>query len=610
MLNDIVLRQQLDETWEKSPETTLQAENRDGYQWFRASFTNDSGKKVRFGGFRFDISVFDGIPGKRIRIYREGWTMASACGTVRYGEKDFELDPSYLKFSVIDAEKYDSGTPNKFSAEHVAVLNDRDTGHSLLTGFISSADQLTRISIELNADGIKQCSAYSCCDGIEVDPGETIHSEELVILDGDDGYTLLEQFADLWAKRMNALSWDHIPTGWCSWYYYFSNITEDDMIENLRFLSANKEEFPCEFFQLDDGYQAALGDWLTCNAKFPHGLEYLAKEATVAGFKPGVWLAPFMVEERSVLFAEHPEWLVKDVDGKIRFVSEWRGSWVAVLDGTHPEAQAYLTHVFSTLVDWGFEYVKLDFLSWACQGNGGCYYDRKATRAQALRRGLQAIRKGMGDRFMLGCTAPLGQIVGIMNGERIGTDIMPYWQPDRKIYKEAPTVPNVCRNIINRCYMNGRLWISDPDTHIARIDNNKLTEDEVILWTYALFMSGGMMLLSDRFKSLTPERAELSKLLLRNPVIPNTRPLDFFDSEYPAVWLRQDADKSYIGLFNLSDEERDIYVPLDKVAKDTVFNLTDFQTGTPLCQAEKRYAATLRPHSCQIIQLEIFYRQN
>jgi alpha-galactosidase len=77
--------------------------------------------------------------------------------------------------------------------------------------------------------------------------------------------------------------------------------------------------------------------------------------------------------------------------------------------------------------------------------------------------------------------------------------------------------------------MNGRLWISDPDTHIARNDNNKLTESEVLLWTFAIYLTGGMILLSDRFSSLTPERMKLSQLLLAEPGIPDVRPLDFFE---------------------------------------------------------------------------------
>ena len=588
------------------PDFEIKIEARNGeYQWTRAEFVNRSNKTIRFGGFRFDLQVLDWVPGERIRLYREGWTMASACASVRYGEYDFEIDPDYTKFAVTAPEEYDSNTPNRFSGEHVVVLNDRDTNYSLLAGFISSADQLTRFAIELDEDGVSRFAAFSSGDGMEVASGETVKSEELIIMDGNDGYTLLEQFADLWAKRMNALTWDHVPTGWCSWYYYFSNVTEDDIFENINFLSKYRDEFPIEYIQLDDGYQAALGDWLTCNEKFPHGLEYLAGKVHDAGFKPGLWLAPFMVEENSELFANHPELMIHDADGEIIWASEWRGNRVAALDGTHPGAQEYLFKTFSTLVEWGFEYVKLDFMSWACVGTGGCYHDPKATRAQALRRGLQAIRNAMGDRFILGCTTPLGQVVGLVNGERIGTDITPYWKPDKKYYKEAPMVANVCRNIINRSYMNGRLWISDPDTHIARIDNNKLTENEVILWTYALFLTGGMMLLSDRFETLTPERVELSKLLLAEPGVFETRPLDFFESEYPAVWLRRkkETGEILVGLFNFEEESREIQVDLDKVEPDTVFEIKDYLTGEKFGNMQKSLLVSVPAHSCRVFSL-------
>ena len=42
----------------------------------------------------------------------------------------------------------------------------------------------------------------------------------------------------------------------------------------------------------------------------------------------------------------------------------------------------------------GWVYTKLDFLVFECGVPGAVYYDKKATRRQALRRGLEAIRKG------------------------------------------------------------------------------------------------------------------------------------------------------------------------------------------------------------------------
>ena len=245
-------------------------------------FTNLSGKTIRLDDLRFiqrgTHGDFLSTPGPRLRLYREGWTMASAAASVRYGEKDFEVDPDYKPFAVSMPAEYTSETPNRFSGEHVAVLNDRESGFSMLTGFVTSANQMTRVVVELGEEGVKEYAIYADTDGIEVDPGETVRSEELLILSGTDAYALLEQFATVWGEKMHARTWDHLPNGWCSWYYYFSNVTEADILENAAYLNKHRDEYPLEYLQLDDGYQSALGDWLLCNEKFPHGLEFLASE--------------------------------------------------------------------------------------------------------------------------------------------------------------------------------------------------------------------------------------------------------------------------------------------------------------------------------------------
>ena len=56
--------------------------------------------------------------------------------------------------------------------------------------------------------------------------------------------------------------------GWCSWYHYFHDVTEDHIRSNL----ALAAEWPFDVFQIDDGYQAAIGDWLITNEKFPSEL--------------------------------------------------------------------------------------------------------------------------------------------------------------------------------------------------------------------------------------------------------------------------------------------------------------------------------------------------
>ena len=587
----------------------------------QARIENVSGAAIRFGGFRFQqqrapsdvMDDFLAIPGPRLRLYREGWTAAAAAGTVRYGECDFDLDPSYLPFAVSAPAAYDSATPNRFSAEYAVVLNDRVSGASLLAGFISSADQVTRLAVELDDAGVARFAAYAYADGILVEPGEIVDAEVLAILAGPDGYGLLEEFATLWGARMRARIWGHTPSGWCSWYYYFEKITDADVHENLRLIQERRAELPLEYVQIDDGFQPALGDWLEPSPQFPNGPETLARDIREAGCKPGLWLAPFMVEERSHFYAAHPEWMVKTPAGQTAWVTNWRGSRVAVLDCTRPEAQAWLRALFATLAAWGYDYIKLDFLMYECAVPGGVYWDPKATRAQACRRGLQAIRDGFGEeRFILGGTTLLGPAVGIVDGERIGTDITPYWKPDRHpLPKEAPCLPNVCRNIINRRYMHGRLWLNDPDVHLARADHNALTENEVRLWTAALWLVGGLTLLSDRFATLAPEREKWSRWLVADRDGFDTRPLDFFEREFPAIWLGRRRSQApmdqtcVLGLFNFADSATTLRVPLSQAgfAPGATVDLHDVWTDGGRGRAVTAVEQSLPPHSCALLRL-------
>jgi len=383
------------------------------------------------------------------------------------------------------------------------------------------------------------------------------------------------------------------------------------MLENLRFFETSRTEYPVEYIQLDDGYQSALGDWLECNEHFPNGLKFLAEKIISAGFKPALWLAPFMVEEHSNLYAKHPDWMIKDKNGRALWPVKWRGARVAVLDCSIPAVQDWLRMVFGTLASWGYEYVKLDFIMYECAVKDGVYADPKVTRAQACRKGLQAIRDGLGDhRFILGATMPLGPAVGIVNGERIGADIVPYWKPVQShLPKEAPCMLNAARNIICRRYMHGKLWINDPDVHIARIDNNKLTYNEVVLWTSVLWISGGMVFLGDRMLSLDPERAKLSRLLLNLLDAFYVKPLDFFEREYPSIWRGKGKENGevFIGFFNFEDSTRNFNISFDRaeIQPGKITGIWDFWADKPFMSSDRNsIAASVAPHSCKLLRFQ------
>ncbi|MDR0932734.1 MAG: alpha-galactosidase [Victivallales bacterium] len=560
------------------------------FQSLRILVTHRGEEAFRLGGIRLVSNPVPGknVSGRDLKLYLEGWSMPSPCGMRRYGDRDFQYNPEYLKCVVAEPAEYDGERENHFRAEHLIGVQNAVSGDVALIAFLTTADQYGRFQAELSDEGLRLAVIAGFDDRL-LETGDIVSTEEIGFFIGNEMNSLLKRAAELWGERMKARTCAKLPIGWCSWYYYFADVTEDDMLENLEFLATHRE-YPLEYIQLDDGYQPACGDWLKFCEKFPHGLGYWAGEAIKKGFKPALWLAPFLVEKKSELFRKHPEWCIHDRNGNVVFPCNWRGdSPAAVLDGTCPEVQQYFRELFAQLRSMGFSYVKLDFMVYSSIIRDGVLHDPKATRAQAFRRGLAAIREGFGDDgFILGCTAPFGPCVGLVDGERIATDITPYWGKEH--YSEAPTVPNVCRNGIQHAYMHRRLFLNDPDTHIARIDNNELTEEEVGLWTAALKINGGMLLLSDRFESLTPERLKYSELLLREPDAYEAEPLDRMERTFPALWhgVSRKDHSDIFGVFNFENEPQELPCPWKPVdyARD-IFS-----------DEEVKFPEKIAPHSC------------
>jgi hypothetical protein len=258
------------------------------------------------------------------------------------------------------------------------------------------------------------------------------------------------------------------------------------------------------YIQLDDGYQRATGDWET-NDKFPHGHRWLTDHIHAAGLKAGLWVAPFAVTERSGIPAAHPDWLVRRADGPIVWDprDDWGGK-VYALDGAHPQVQQWLFDLARRVVrEWGYDCLKIDFLHWATAGDshyGGL------THAEAYRRGLAAIRDGLGtEAFLLGCAAPLQHAVGYVNGMRIGADVDATWGG-----LHAPARAAGLRSFHHRAS-----WLNDPDCLVVR---PPLSLGEAQVWTTVVALSGGITFFSDNLPKLPPERVALLQRVL--PVAP------------------------------------------------------------------------------------------
>src|SRR6266511_1025879 len=85
------------------------------------------------------------------------------------------------------------------------------------------------------------------------------------------------------------------PTVWCSWYQYFTGVTEADVIENVEAIA--KLDLPVDVVQIDDGWEAEIGDWLMPSGRFG-SLPGIVDRIRDTGRRAGIWLAPFLEGRR------------------------------------------------------------------------------------------------------------------------------------------------------------------------------------------------------------------------------------------------------------------------------------------------------------------------
>ncbi|MFJ8104371.1 glycoside hydrolase family 36 protein [Streptomyces sp. NPDC096132] len=316
---------------------------------------------------------------------------------------------------------------------------------------------------------------------------------------GTDIQSLLAE----WAAGLGLAAPRPAPTVWCSWYEYFTAVTEDDIHENLR--AMDTLDLPVDVVQIDDGYQRALGDWLTLSGRF-RSREGIADAIRARGRRAGIWTAPFLVDPGSELAAAHPDWLVRTADGGFTHAGHNWGHDLRVLDTTHPGAAAYLTDVFRTLRTEGYDYFKVDFLyAGALDGVRHAPVDA----ITAYRSGIELIREAIGpEAYLLGCGAPILPSTGLFDAMRVSPDTAPHRKPEAGDFSQPGQDPAEFTGAA-RQWQHGRLWTNDPDCLMARpaVETRER-------WAAHVEATGGLMASSDRLLSLDLWGVDTTRRLL------------------------------------------------------------------------------------------------
>jgi alpha-galactosidase len=206
------------------------------------------------------------------------------------------------------------------------------------------------------------------------------------------------------------------PSGWCTWYYYYPNITAAEVKYNSRWIAENLKDYGAQYVQIDDGWQGSGErnggrDWSQVHPRrFPDGMQELAAAITAEGLTPGIWLAPHGQSNQQVVDDNKNVFLLDD-EGASRSET-WEGPFL--VDPRTDESHQYLHDLFAKLKDWGYLYYKIDGQPIVVNEYAGKADDDEH---ELYRKTLSTMRDAIGEEsYLLGCWGIPTEGMGIMNG--------------------------------------------------------------------------------------------------------------------------------------------------------------------------------------------------
>jgi alpha-galactosidase len=454
---------------------------------------------------------------------------------------------------------------------------------------------------------------------LPLEPAASLSSERILFSVGDDPVRQLETYGRLIRDLHHARVTASVPLGWWSWTAYYFGLNDGAATTNALWLAQNLKQYGYTFFHIDEGYQFARGEYATPDADlFPHGLAGLERKVTNLGLTPGIWTAPFEVSERSWVFTQHPEWLVKNEQGApihIGIVTDKKDQ-IYALDTTHPGAQQYLRETYTTLTRaWNIRYIKMDFMEDSAVE--GYYHQPNTTALEAQRIGLKIIREAVGDSVLLdkdGCE--MLNPVGIVDMGRISQDTGHAFSSSK----------NAATGIAARFFMNRNYFVADPDafsasTQIledrpARAGRKPLTSDEAMVSVALSAVSGGLFEIGDDLPTLGkfPDRLAWLKnrdLLDMVHLGRAAKPVDLLTYEkedlQPSIFvLKESSHQTVVAIFNWTESPRTHDLSLAQLGLngDHAYDSIEFldPTASP-SRIQKTLRVTQPAHSVRLIKL-------
>lgn len=345
--------------------------------------------------------------------------------------------------------------------------------------------------------GVADAGTHDTCEHGTV-KGERVESSGFLFLYGEDYRTLLETYGKILKRKNPPMKWkEGVPFGWNSWSGLAMNINEKNYQEAGEYLGEILQKVGFEnnkttYVNFDAGWNRLSEEQLVKLNEHFHGRNQ----------KTGIYLSPFAFfagdekinnEIPSCPGHTFEEILLKDSRGNI--LSRVDGA--VPMDVTHPLWKKYTKNILQKFAEWGFDYLKLDFLSHGAME--GCHYNKDCqTGRQAIAEGYRFLKENLSEEklgrpfFLSLSIAPLFP-QGMGHARRFSCDA----------FGTAEDTEYVLNALTYAWWQNGTLYqYNDPD-HISlyRSFNYERTTEfgEAKARYTSAAISGTVMMLSEDF---------------------------------------------------------------------------------------------------------------
>lgn len=192
----------------------------------------------------------------------------------------------------------------------------------------------------------------------ELKSGERFETPAVICGYSSEGFEIMSHNLHRFAGEF-IMNTDIRPVLYNSWEAMEFNVNCKEQM----MLAEKAKEIGAELFVVDDGWfgerdgiDNGLGDWYVNERKFPNGLDELVNAVKNSGMMFGIWVEPEMVNPKSQLYKEHPDWIYHY---ETRESDTSRGQYV--LNMTRKDVQDFVYEMLDKLLtEYEIDYIKWD----------------------------------------------------------------------------------------------------------------------------------------------------------------------------------------------------------------------------------------------------------